>query len=493
MPMPSAPARLIRRGRIDYPWLLRTGEEPVTDSRIVIAGAGPAGLAAAYDLARRDTPSVLLEADESVGGLSRTFELDGNRFDFGGHRFFTHNAEVGALWREVLGPELLVRERLSRIYYNRRFLHYPLRPLNAVRGIGPINSVRALASVLAARLRPIQPEVSFADWVTNRFGRVLYRAFFKTYTEKVWGIPDTEINADWAAQRIRKLSLGKAILHALGLGPSETDATLIDRFDYPRLGPGQMYEQMAQTIAARGAEVRLGCPVVAVHHAGGRVEAITCRGDDGDVRLPASHLLSSIPITELVAVADPAPPGEVLDAARSLRYRGLIAVNLVLTGNPRLPDNWIYLHDADVRAGRMQFYRNWSPAMAASPELDPVGLEYFSTVGDDLWSLSDAELVQTALEDLDRMGLRGRGTVAGSLVIRSARAYPVYDQGYAERVAILRGWTDGLANLDCIGRNGQFRYNNMDHAILTGLLAVRRLFGEAVDPWSVNEEAEYVE
>ena len=463
------------------------------DGAIVIAGAGPAGLAAAYDLARRGLRAVVLEAEDAVGGLSRTYEKDGHRFDLGGHRFFTRNREVNALWQGLLGEDYLRRKRLSRIYYRGHFFHYPLRPANALFGLGLWTSLRAVASLAAVRLHPALPERTFADWVGNRFGRVLYEAFFKTYTEKLWGIPHDRLSADWAAQRIRNLSLRRAILDSFGLRRPDAVASLIDAFDYPKLGPGQLYERMADRVREAGSEVLLGHRLAEVRREAGRVTAVVAWTSDGRAReIPVRALISSIPITELAGAMRPAAPADVQAAARGLRFRAILAVNLVVRRESVAPDTWIYLHSPDVRAARLQLYRNWSPFMAGAPDANPIGLEYFCDAGDEFWSLPDDELIALGRRDLSRLAFARDAPVEGGFVVRRADAYPIYEDGYGAKVAVLRQWLATVENLQTIGRGGQFRYNNMDHAILTGLLAVRRLLGEDVDPWSVNEETEYV-
>jgi protoporphyrinogen oxidase len=450
-------------------------------------------LAAADALSQRRLPPLILEQDRQVGGLSKTVSYRGFYFDIGGHRFFTKNPEVMALWQQTLGDAFLVRSRLSRIYYRGKFFHYPLRAANALAGLGACDSLRVLLSYAYSRLFPRKPEISFEDWVFNRFGRVLFNIFFKTYTEKVWGIPCREISADWAAQRIRNLSLGRAVLNALGLGRDGKVASLIEQFHYPRRGPGQMYEALAANIAAQGGEFRHGRQVVEVRHAHGRVIAVKTWGEGGEMLAAADQCFSSMPITELAAKMQPAPPDAVLDAARALRYRSIIAVNLLLRTRAPLPDNWIYLHDPSVRAGRLQLYQNWSPFMIPDNGASSITFEYFSFEGDGLWDMADPGLIRLAREDLRRLQLPGTPQVYDGMVVRYPKAYPIYAGDYQRHLAALRGWLGQFPNLFCIGRYGQFRYNNMDHSILTGRLAVRRMSGEAVDPWSVNADAEYLE
>jgi protoporphyrinogen oxidase len=463
------------------------------DPQAIVIGGGPAGLAAAYGLSQQRLPSVILEQDRQVGGLSKTIEYRGFRFDIGPHRFFTKSPEIQTLWQETLGEDFLVLSRLTRIYYRGKFFHYPLRLGNALASLGPYDSLRVLASYFKARLLPVSPELSFEDWVSNRFGRVLHSIFFKTYTEKLWGIPCTQLSAEWAAQRIRNLSLSQAVLKALGLSRDGQVASLIGRFHYPRYGPGQMYETLGERVKKQGGRVHTGEEVVAISHAGSRLTAVHTWGPEGRLAYPLSHCFSSMPLTELVLRMQPPAPEAVQEAAGALRYRSIITVNLLLNRAAPLPDNWIYLHAPEIRAGRLQFYGNWTPAMVPVPGASSLGFEYFCFEGDDLWRAADEALIQLAQEDLARLGFLAAPEVFDGLVVRYAKAYPLYEEGFQPRLKLIRDWLGQFANLYCIGRYGQFRYNNMDHAIMTGLLAVRQMRGEPVDPWSVNAEAEYLE
>jgi protoporphyrinogen oxidase len=457
---------------------------------VAVLGAGPAGLTAAYLLTARGRPTVVFEASEAIGGLAQTVVRDGNRFDLGGHRFFTKSAEVAALWDEVLGPELLVRPRLSRIYWRGRFIEYPLRAGDVIARIGPLEVIRCAASYARARGRRGRPAESFEDWVSARFGERLFRLFFKSYTEKVWGVSTEELRAEWAAQRIAGLSLWRAARAALPGGRGDSPKSLIEEFRYPRLGPGQMWEEMARRIVARGGEIRLGTPVHRLGTEGDRVATVHAGGEE----TPVSAVISSAPLRSVVGMADPAAPAAACEAALGLRYRDFLTVALVVEGGPPFPDNWVYVHDPGVRVGRIQSYRAWSPWMSADPRLSCIGLEYFCFEGDDLWQRDDEDLIELARGEIDALGLISGERIAGGYVVRMPKAYPIYDAAYAGRVERIREWLDGLANLQQIGRNGLHRYNNSDHSMLTAMRAVENLCeGTGHDIWTVNADSAYHE
>jgi protoporphyrinogen oxidase len=475
-----------------------TGAETATDA--VIAGAGPAGLTAAYELSKHGRPCVVLEADPTmVGGISRTDVYKGYRFDIGGHRFFSKSAEVNALWREVLGDQLLTRRRLSRIYYDRKFFDYPLRPVDALLKLGPARAARCVASYLKAKARPTRPERSVEDWVVNRFGRVLFETFFKTYTEKVWGMPTSAISADWAAQRIKGLSLTRAVLSAFPWGRGKKgDAvikTLIDSFHYPRLGPGQMWEMTRDRIRGQGGAVVHDRRVVRVEHDGRNVRAfVAADGARREHVYRGRHYLSTLPVRHLVRALDPPPPPEVLRAADSLKYRDFLTVVLIVDRPETFPDNWIYVHEPEVRLGRVQNFKNWSPDLVPDPSKSSLGLEYFCFEGDDLWDMPDADLVALGRREIAAIGLIDADAVVDGCVVRMPRAYPVYDDVYQEHLAVIRGWLRALGNLHLAGRNGMHKYNNQDHSMMTALLCARNILGLGpYDPWRVNTDAEYHE
>jgi protoporphyrinogen oxidase len=457
---------------------------------IAVLGAGPAGLTAGYVLSRADRPVVVCEAGAQVGGLARTVVRDGYRFDLGGHRFFTKSREVQDLWHEVLGDELLLRARLSRIFWRGRFIDYPLRLQDVVRKVGPVELARCAASYGASRARVARRDAeTFEEWVCDRFGRRLFELFFRSYTEKVWGVPTSEIRAEWAAQRIRTLSFARVVRAAL-LNDGAQVHSLIEQFHYPRLGPGQMWEAMAAEIVGAGGELRLGARVRRIELGPGGVVAVTA----GDERLRCSHAISSLPLRDVVALADPPPPAGVLAAARGLRYRDFVTVALVVDGEDLFSDNWIYVHDPGVRVGRIQNFRAWSEAMVPDPATTCVGLEYFCFEGDELWSADDEALVALATGELEQIGLAGAGRVRAGHVVRVPKAYPIYDAQYEARVRTIRDWIATVPNLQQIGRNGLHRYNNSDHSMLTALRAVENVCdGGSHDLWAVNSDGVYHE
>ncbi len=469
---------------------------------VVIMGAGPAGLTAAYELFKHDVAVTVLEKDpRQVGGLAQTAEHNGYRFDIGGHRFFSKNDEVEALWTEILGPEMLTRNRLSRIYYRGKYFAYPLKAFNALWSLGGIETVRCLASYSWARIRPVKNPRSFEDWVRNQFGWRLYSIFFKTYTEKVWGISTKELSADWAAQRIKSLDMWLVVRTALlpGRKPKHRGAvvtTLIDKFRYPRLGPGQMWERVAEISAEKGHPVLMGRTVERIEHTGGRVNAVVTRTATGKMEThTGTDFVSSIPIRELVNRLDPPAPDAVRRAADSLSYRDFISIALMIDTPDVFPDNWIYIHDPSVRVGRIQNFKNWSPDMVPDQAKTCLGLEYFCFEGDGLWSSDDKALVELAGKELAQLGISPADKVFDGAVVRMAKAYPVYDDAYQSHVDVVRDYLGKqLPNLHLIGRNGMHKYNNQDHSMMTALLVARNIAtGSAFDPWNVNADAVYHE
>jgi len=462
---------------------------------IIVAGAGPAGITAAYELSTHGISGAMIEADEIVGGISRTVERSGYRFDIGGHRFFSKSAEINSLWEQMLSEPMLTRPRLSRVFYGGKFYDYPLKAGNALRNMGALKALSCVASYALARARPIPDPKSFDEWVTNQFGRRLYEMFFKTYTEKVWGISCSEIGADWAAQRIKGLSLGEAIRNALfGQKKDATVKTLIDEFKYPRLGPGQLWEDATAKLAGRGWNVRTRTRVAGLTLESGAVRGVRLVDSSGKEEIAdCDCLLSSMPLRDLVSTMSPAPPEAVLRAATELNYRDFVMIALVFGAESVFPDNWIYIHSPEVKLGRVQNFKNWSAELVADPMTTCLGLEYFCNEGDETWRMPDEALIELGYAELKLIGL-AKGDLIQGYVVRMPKAYPVYDTGYAQRLAIIREYLGSIKGLQTIGRNGQHRYNNMDHSMMTALIAARNILGgETRDPWAVNEDAEYHE
>jgi predicted dehydrogenase/protoporphyrinogen oxidase len=457
-----------------------------------ILGAGPAGLTAAYTLGKRGRPGAVFEADGTVGGIAKTIEFDGYRFDLGGHRFFTKLKPIERLWNEMLGDEFLTRPRLSRIYYDGKFFAYPITAKDVVGRLGVVESTLCALSYLWATLNPKPEPDTFEDWVTARFGRRLYDAFFRSYTQKLWGIPGSEIRSLWAAQRIKNFSLGKAMLTVLGLRREQV-TTLIEEFQYPRLGPGQMWEAFASRAEAAGIPIQLRHRCVSLNHSDDLVRSIVVRRNGDAFEHAVDSVISSIALKDLILSFDPPAPPEVRAAAQALRYRDLVLVALMTTEESPFPDNWIYLHDPETRAGRVQNYGTWSSGMVR-PGTTCLGVEYFCFEGDDLWQMSDAQSVELAKGELSRIGLIDPSKVIDGVKVCVPKAYPMYDANYESAVAVVREYLARFENLQTCGRNGLHRDNNQDHSMWTAMLATLNLLdGARHDVWSVNTEAEYLE
>ena len=469
-----------------------------SQKKVVIIGAGPAGLTAAYQLCKEGVPSVVLEKDNVVGGISRTVNYKGYLFDIGGHRFFTKVKAVDDMWREVLGEkQFLRRSRLSRIYYNKKFFFYPLKATNALLGLGLWNCFVMVASYAKAQMFPIKTELSFEDWISNRFGKRLFETFFKTYTEKVWGMPCNEISADWAAQRIKGLSLIATIKNALLASKvkekGDVIKTLIDAFDYPEKGPGMMWEMVAEDIQTRGSELKMQSGVERIIWKQGKITALEIDVDSKREVVTGSDFISSMPIQELVRKMEPAPPQEVREAADKLGYRDFLTVSLIVNKADLFQDNWIYIHDPDVKVGRIQNFKNWSPSMVPDPSKTCLGLEYFCFEGDGLWTMDDKDLIALGAKELGILGLVDPKDIEDGAVVRMPKAYPVYDGVYAEAVDTIREFLAGMPNLYLVGRNGMHKYNNQDHSMLTAMLSVKNILGANYDVWGVNVDNEYHE
>ncbi len=469
---------------------------------VVCIGGGPAGLTAAYYLSQKNTEVMVLEADTRyVGGISRTVQWQGFRFDIGGHRFFSKSAEVNDLWKEILGNDLLVRSRKSRIYYRGKFYPYPFSIFKTLSNLGLRESFLCGLSYLRARLAPTRSPQNFEQWVSNQFGARLFRIFFKTYTEKVWGIPCTEISADWAAQRIKGLSLSAVITNALRsafrfiVPKKNTIKTLIEEFLYPRKGPGMMWEAATQRIRDYKGEVVLDAPVKSLAYDPARRAWRLRYGVSADKEVYAKNVISSMPLRELIMAIDNVPPA-VRDAAMKLRYRDFLMVALVLKDHHHFDDNWLYIHAPEVKVGRIQNFKAWSPEMVTDTALTCYGMEYFCFDGDALWQSSEETLIALAKKEIVSIGLVPEQDILRGCVVRQPKAYPIYDHEYRVHIDVIREWMHtSCPNLQIVGRNGMHKYNNQDHSMMTALLAAKNILaGQTVyDVWNVNQDAEYHE
>jgi protoporphyrinogen oxidase len=467
------------------------GADITPERPVVVIGGGPAGLTAGYLLAKQGKSVIVLESTDQVGGIARTEVRDGYRFDLGGHRFFTKVKEVDDLWHEIMKEEFLKRPRQSRIYWNGKFLEYPLQGMDVMKKLGPVDLTKALTSYLYSAVKPSPREDTFEEWVTNRFGRWLFNEFFKSYTEKVWGVSTSEIRSEWAAQRIKGLSFFAAAKSAFFGNRGNKIKSLISEFNYPRYGPGQMWEQMTNDIREHGGEVKLNAPVTRLRLSPeGKVIEVIAGGET----LTPSHVISSLPLRSTVGITEPEAPGEVRDAARGLRYRDFLTVALVMENEDLFPDNWIYIHVPEVQVGRIQNFRSWSPWMVPNDRDASIGMEYFCFEGDELWNMADDDLVKLATREIQQLGLAKADNVKFGFAVRVHKAYPMYDAEYSDRVAAIRRWLDGVPNLQQVGRNGLHRYNNSDHSMLTAMRAVDNiLLGTHHDIWAVNAESVYHE
>jgi protoporphyrinogen oxidase len=476
-----------------------------TSVDVAVIGAGPAGLTAAYLLSKAGYSVTVIEKDPVyVGGISRTVEYQGFRFDIGGHRFFSKSKEVVDLWNEILPDDFIQRPRMSRIYYEGKFYSYPLRAFEALWNLGVWRSTLCMASFAHAKLFPNKDVRSFQDWTVNQFGRKLFSIFFKTYTEKVWGMPCDEMSADWAAQRIKGLSLGAAVLdglkRSLGLNRRPNDGmatkTLLESFRYPRKGPGMMWEAARDRVLEMGNRVLMGHGLHQLSRdpLTDRWRLLATDGAGRIVPINAGHVISSAPMRELAGRIHPLPA--TIPQALDLKYRDFLTVALMIRSDDLFPDNWIYIHDSKVKVGRIQNFRSWSPEMVPDPALACVGLEYFCFEGDGLWSASDEELIALAKKEMGLLGLCDPVDVVGGAVVRQEKAYPVYDDEYRDNVEAMRAELEAShPTLHLVGRNGMHRYNNQDHAMMTAMLTVRNIEAgyRKYDIWAVNEDAEYHE
>jgi protoporphyrinogen oxidase len=481
----------------------------MSHSYVFVIGAGPAGLTSAYLLTKQGISTTVIEADPThVGGISRTASYKNFLFDIGGHRFFSKSKEVVDLWNEILPDDFISRPRMSRIYYNGNYFSYPLKAFEALTNLGPVESGMCVLSFMYKQAFPNERPVTFHEWVANQFGERLFSIFFKTYTEKVWGMSCDEISADWAAQRIKGLDLWSAMSNALRnqlmpakKGPAtnangEIIKTLIDSFQYPRRGPGMMWDAAARKVRERDGEIHMGTTLESLRWDKVRARwSITAKTVQGEPKsFTARHVISSAPIRELLAGMSPAPDCKA--AADKLRYRDFITVALIVEKPDLFPDNWIYIHEPAVKVGRIQNFRSWSPEMVPNPNQSCLGLEYFCFEGDGLWNATDGELIGLAKKELEQIGLAAWNDVKDGCVVRQKKAYPVYDDGYKANVEEIRGELGRkYPTLHLVGRNGMHKYNNQDHAMMTAMLTVKNIVAGSniYDVWNVNEDAEYHE
>ena len=475
-----------------------TGTGAGSKPEVVIIGAGPAGLTAAYILTTRyGITSTVLEADSVVGGISRTVERDGWRFDIGGHRFFTKVKEVEALWHEILPDEdFMLRPRMSRIYYQGKYYDYPLKASNALKNLGLWESFLCVMSYAWVRVRPPKDQDTLEGWIAARFGWRLYRHFFKTYSEKLWGVPVNKLPADFAAQRIKNLSLSKAVTNALMPKRNQKQITsLIEEFQYPKFGPGMMWERCRDLVEARGCKVLMSTRVVGIRHEGGRAVAVVAESADGArTEYPCDHVISSMPISQLLKAMEPPADEVATRAAGDLRYRDFLTVALVVPEDCAFPDNWIYVHSRDVQVGRIQNFGSWSPHLVKEGRTC-LGLEFFVFEGDETWTRPDEDLIEQGKRELGILGLADPARVEAGYVVRMPKAYPFYDESYKTNVARIVEWLKANAvNVHPVGRNGMHRYNNQDHSMYTAMLSAENIaLGTEHDVWSVNVEEEYHE
>lgn len=521
----------------------------MSERQAIVVGAGPAGLTAAYELLEKtDVRPIVLEATGDLGGISKTINYKGNRIDIGGHRFFSKSDRVMDWWLKVIplqgapardqatnggqlpcpaglknpDPEtvdlvMLIRQRLSRIYFLRRFFSYPVTLSYAtLMNLGIKRTLKIGFSYALSRIKPIKVERSLEDFFINRFGTELYETFFKDYTEKVWGVPCDRIKPEWGAQRVKGLSIGKAIWHALkqiaprdqSLAQKATETSLIEQFMYPKYGPGQMWEEVAALVQARGGEIRMNHQVVGLRHRHEHIFEVEAETSSGErITLPADYVFSSMPVRDLVAALDPAPPSSVANIAANFQYRDFITVGLLLkkmkissrtATDPkasRVPDNWIYIQEREVKLGRIQVFNNWSPYLVKDPGTTWLGLEYFCNQGDELWSLPDDDFSRMAIRELVQIDMIEEDDVLDWVVIRMPKTYPGYFGAY-EHFPVVRAYLDRMANLFLIGRNGMHRYNNMDHSMLTAMTAVENVINNVTakdNIWAVNADEDYHE
>ncbi len=462
---------------------------------VLIIGAGPAGLTAAYELMKKGTPSIIIEKSKVVGGLSQTVKYKDYHFDIGGHRFFTKVKRVDDMWREVLGDDFLKRQRLSRIYYNGKFFMYPIKPFDVVEKLGLKESFLSGLSYFKSKLFKRSQEKSFEDYIINNFGERLYKTFFRSYTEKVWGIPSNQIKAEWAAQRIKGLSLTSLLKTMLFGNRNNNIKSLIEQFYYPKYGPGMMWEKTQELIEKSGlSKVLFDSNVKEIIYENDIVKEVIVITKTGELRFPVKAIISTIPIIELFKLLNPHIDNSFIEAASSLNYRDFISIALILNRSDIFPDNWIYIHDPNVLVGRIQNFNNWSEFLVPNNNTTCIGMEYFCFETDSIWKKSDKELLEFAATELEKIGLAKKEDVIDGAVVRMKKTYPIYDDAYEKAMPIIKEAFSKFKNLYPVGRNGMHRYNNQDHSMYTAMLAVENIIdGAKHDLWQVNVERVYHE
>lgn len=463
----------------------------------VVVGAGPAGMACAYALAERGKTSVVIDKNDAPGGLCRTIDFSGYLFDIGGHRFISKSQEMNRIWQEVLGGDMLRVKRLSRIYYRNKYFDYPLSFMNTFLNLGFVDSVMCVASYFNHKYFRKGEEDSLDGWITKRFGKRLFDIFFKSYSEKVWGVSCQNISADWAKQRIRGLSLRVAVQNAILSMEGKAPKTLCEEFYYPRTGPGGFYKKLEKRIvSSSGVVFRQNKSTVKIRHSGGRVTALEvrdCRDASGQ-SIPVEYLFSTMPLAELVSSLDPSPPDPVMAAGKRLKSRSFVTVNVILDRPYIFSDQWLYIHSPEVKLARVQNYKNWSADMVKDPRRTSLGLEYFCSEKDEFWALNDVDLINYALEDLEKVKIAYRKSLISAFVVRCPNAYPIYHLGYENDLLIVRNYLETFSNLQTFGRGGSFRYDNSDRAFLSGLYAAGNFLGETkCDLWNFDISDEYLE
>jgi protoporphyrinogen oxidase len=467
-----------------------------SEGSVHIIGAGPAGMACAYTLAKSGRSAVLIDGAKDVGGLCQTLEFSDYLFDIGGHRFLSKSDLINSIWMDVMGGDLLKVSRLSRIFYRRKFFHYPLSFLNTFWNLGPLESFRCVTSYGYCRLTKPGNDQTFEGWIINRFGKRLYKIFFDTYTTKVWAVPCKDISADWAVQRIRGLSLRVAIKKALLGARSKGPKTLAEEFFYPRKGPGQFYRKLEKILVDQGTRFQFEKQALRINHKNGKVISVIVkdRSTSEEQEIAVEYLFSSMPLTHLVRSLNPLPPEDILVAASKLRFRSFLVVNVILDKEKLFPDQWIYVHSPDVKLGRIQNYKNWSPHMTANPKRTSLGLEYFCTEGDAIWEMNDVDMVDYAMDELEKIGIVSRRHLINGFVVRRKDVYPVYSLDYQESLDVLREYLSRFENLQTMGRAGLFKYDNSDHAMLSGIGAAKNYINKsAYNLWSQGPQQEYLE